>query len=149
MPVAFDLLPAGLHDLTPVHELTAGLPAGASVYGDKAYNAPPTRRASWPTTGVRLVPQRQANMRPNLWADKLALRAWRKRIETLYSQLEAMGVQRLRARTNPGLETQGPRLAPRARLRQRRLAIRVGYISEGCLSGGRQPGAPRTAAPIR
>jgi len=43
-------------------------------------------------------------MRPNIWADKLALRAWRKRIEALYSQLEAMGVQRLRARTNPGLQ---------------------------------------------
>ena len=42
-------------------------------------------------------------MRPNRWADKLALRAWRKRGEALYSQLEAMGVQRLRARTNPGL----------------------------------------------
>ncbi len=43
-------------------------------------------------------------MRPNRWADKLVLRAWRKRIEALYSQLEALGVQRLRARTNPGLE---------------------------------------------
>ncbi len=40
---------------------------------------------------------------PNDWADKLALRAWRKRIEALFSQLEAMGAQRLRARTNPGL----------------------------------------------
>ena len=53
---------------------------------------------------MRLVPIREANMRPNAWADKLALRAWRKRIEALYSQLEAMGVQRLRARTNTGLE---------------------------------------------
>ncbi len=42
-------------------------------------------------------------MRPNSWADKLALRAYRKRIEALFSQLEAMGVQRLRARANPGL----------------------------------------------
>ncbi len=42
-------------------------------------------------TGVRLVPIRRANMRPNTWADKLALRALRKRIETTGSQLEAMG----------------------------------------------------------
>jgi hypothetical protein len=49
---------------------------------------------------MRLVPIRRANMRSNRWADKLALRAHRTRIETLNSQLEAMGLQRLHARTN-------------------------------------------------
>ena len=39
VPVAFDLLPGGLHDLTPIHELTYALPAEATVYGDKGYNA--------------------------------------------------------------------------------------------------------------
>jgi len=104
VPVAFDLLPGGLHDLTPIHELTYGLPAGAAVYGDKGYNAGDDEASIAADTEVRLVPIRKANMRPNAWADKLALRAWRKRIEALYSQLEAMGVQRLRARTNPGLQ---------------------------------------------
>jgi len=104
VPVAFDLVPGGLHDLTPIHELTYGLPAGAAVYGDKAYNAADDEASIAADTEVRLVPIRKANMRPNLWADKLALRAWRKRIEGLYSQLEAMGVQRLRARANPGLQ---------------------------------------------
>jgi hypothetical protein len=103
VPVAFDLVPGGLHDLTPIHELTCALPEGAAVYGDKGYNAGDDEASIADDTGVRLVPIRKANMRPNLWADKLALRAWRKRIEALYSQLEAMGVQRLRARTNPGL----------------------------------------------
>jgi hypothetical protein len=103
VPVAFDLLPGGLHDLTPIHELTYGLPEGAAVYGDKAYNAGEDEASIADETGVRLVPIRKAHMRPNIWADKPALRAWRKRIEALYSQLEAMGVQRLRARTNPGL----------------------------------------------
>ena len=104
VPVAFDFVPGGLHDLTPVHELTYGLPAGAAVYGDKAYNAADDEATIEADTGVRLVPLRKANMRPNDWADKLALRAYRKRIETLYSQFEALGVQRLRARTNPGLK---------------------------------------------
>ena len=104
VPVAFDLLPASLHDLTPVHELTAGLPAGASVYADKAYNSAGDEATILADAGVRLVPQRRVNMRPNLWADKLAIRAFRKRIETLNSQLEAMGLQRLRARTQAGLE---------------------------------------------
>jgi hypothetical protein len=104
VPVAFDLVPGGLHDLTPVHELTYGLPAGAAIYGDKAYNAGDDEASISAEKGARLVPIRKANIRPNLWADKLVLRAWRKRIEALYSQLEAMGVQRLRARTNPGLQ---------------------------------------------
>ena len=104
VPVAFDLLPASLHDLTPVHELTFGLPAGASAYGDKAYNSRHDEATILAEAQVRPVPIRKANMRPNLWADKLALRAYRKAIETVNSQLEAMGVQRLHARTTAGRE---------------------------------------------
>jgi len=104
VPVAFDLLPASWHDLTPVHELTSGLPAGASAYGDKAYNSRRDEASILADTAVRLVPIRKANMQPNLWADKLALRAYRKAIETLNSQLEAMGVQRLHARSTAGVE---------------------------------------------
>jgi Transposase DDE domain len=104
VPVAFDLLPAGLHDLTPVHELTVGLAEGASVYADKAYNSAQDEASILAATGARLVAQRRANMRPNRWADKLAIREFRKRVETLNSQLEAMGVQRLRARTTAGFE---------------------------------------------
>jgi len=100
VPVAFDLLPGGLHDRTPIH----GLPAGAAVYADKAYNAGGDAATILADTGVRLVPIRRANMAPNQWADKRALRGYRKRIETLYSQLEALGVPRLRARTNHGRE---------------------------------------------
>ena len=104
VPVAFDLLPAALHDLPPVHELTYGLPAGASAYGDKAYNSRRDEATILADTQVRLVPIRKANMQPNLWADKLALREHRKAIETLNSQLEALGVQRLHARTTAGVE---------------------------------------------
>ncbi len=104
VPVACDLLPGNLHDLTPIHELTSRLPDGAICYGDKGYNAADDEATILAETGVRLVPIRKANMRPNAWADKVALRAYRKRIETLNSQFEAMGVQRLHARTNPGLE---------------------------------------------
>ncbi len=104
VPVAFELLPAALHDLTPVHELTVGLPNDAGVYGDKAYNSARDEASILADTRVRLVPQRKANMRPNLWADKLVLRHQRQRIETLNSQFEKMGLQRLHARTNAGFE---------------------------------------------
>ena len=79
-----------------------GLPAGPSAYGDKADNSGRDEATILAETRVRLVPIRKANMQPNLWADKLALRAYRKAIETVNSQLEAMGVQRLHARTTAG-----------------------------------------------
>ncbi len=104
VPVAFTLLPASLHDLTPVHELTVGLPAEAATYAGKAFNSAADEASILAEAGVRLVPIRRQNMAPNTWLDKLALREHRKRIETTNSQLEGMGVQRLRARTNPGFE---------------------------------------------
>ena len=104
VPIAFAILPAALHDLTPVHELTFGLPAGAGVYTDKAYNSRADEATILAATGVRLVPIRRANMAPNPWPDRLALRDYRPRTETTNSQLEAMGVQRLRARTTAGFE---------------------------------------------
>ena len=52
---------------------------------------------------MRLAPGGQAHLHPNRWADTLALRDRRKRIETLNSRLVAMGLQRLHARTNVGL----------------------------------------------
>ena len=104
IPVSFDLLPAAYHDLTPIHELTFSLPSGASVFGDKGYIATLDAQTILADTGVRLVSVRRTNMNPNTWADDFDLRLYRKRIETTYSQLEAMGINRLHARTNPGFE---------------------------------------------
>ena len=104
IPVSFDLLPAAYHDLTPIHELAFPLPADASVFGDKGYISAPDAQTILEETGVRLVSIRRQNMAPNSWADVFDLNLYRKRIETIYSQLDAMGVQRLHARTNPGFE---------------------------------------------
>jgi hypothetical protein len=43
-------------------------------------------------------------MQSNSWADDFDLRLYRKRIETLYSQMEKMGIQSLHARTNLGFD---------------------------------------------
>jgi hypothetical protein len=104
LPVRFELLPGGLHDLTPIHELTYGLPEGANVYGDKGYNAKEDEQTIQVETGVRLVPIRKANMKPHEWVDEYHLRKYRESIETVNSQLEKMGVERLHARTQQGLE---------------------------------------------
>lgn len=104
LPIAFDLLPAGHHDLTPIHELTAQLPSGAQVYADKGYIDLKGEASILRETGVRLIPIRRKNMRPHEWADDFNLRQYRLSIETTNSQLASMGIERLHARTNLGFE---------------------------------------------
>ena len=103
-PVSFVLLPESLHDLTPVHELLFGLPQGAKALGDNAFNSADDEASIQADTGVRLVSIRKINMEPNHWIDELDLEHHRKGIETLNSQLESMGLQRLHPRTNQGLD---------------------------------------------
>lgn len=104
LPVAFDLLPAAHHDLTPVHELTFNLPNGACVYTDKGYNSRPDETSILEACGVRLIPIRRANMTPHDWVDEYDLHVYRHTIETVNSQLASMGFERLHARSNPGFE---------------------------------------------
>lgn len=104
LPVAFEVLPAAYHDLTPVHEVLFALPRGSCVYTDKGYNSAPDETSLRLETGVRLIPSRRVNMQPHRWADDYDLRLYRHKIETFNSQLEKMGVERLYARTNAGFE---------------------------------------------
>jgi hypothetical protein len=54
---------------------------------------------------VRLIPVRRKNMKPHEWfVDELELREYRHTIETVNSQAEAMGLERLHARTNAGFD---------------------------------------------
>jgi hypothetical protein len=104
LPVAFTLLPGGWHDLTPIHELTVELPDGAWVYGDKGYNSAPDEAVIQATGGGVLVPRHKDNMAPNTHAEQCGLRTFRLAIETVNSQLVAMGINRLHARSVAGLE---------------------------------------------
>jgi DDE family transposase len=104
IPVSFDLLPASEQDLTPIHELTVALPEGCTVFGDKGYICDPDAQTILAECGIRFVTIRRRNMTPNPWADEYDLRLYRRRIETVYSQMEAMGVQQLHARTNHGFD---------------------------------------------
>ena len=74
------------------------------MFGDKSYISADDARTIFEETSVRLVSIRRENMTPNTWADDFDLRLYRRRIETVYSQLEAMGIQRLHARTNSGID---------------------------------------------
>ena len=104
VPVNYSLLPAHLHDLTPIHELTFVLGPKARVYADKGYNCLAEEASILAESGVRLVPIRRKNMQNHPWQDREDLREYRKSIETANSQLEKFGLQRLYARTMPGFE---------------------------------------------
>jgi hypothetical protein len=101
VPVRVSLLPGSLHDLTPIHELTVELLAGARVFGDKGSNSATDEASILKATKVRLLPVHRASMKPHAWfVDDLELREYRHTIETVNSQCEAMGLHRLHARTN-------------------------------------------------
>ena len=99
------MFPASWHDLTPIYELTFGLPKGARVYADKGYISALVKRTLRPTAkrdGVHLVAKHKANMKPNTFQDWGDLKWYRHHVETANSQLESMGIQRLHARTDAG-----------------------------------------------
>jgi len=104
LPVAFTLLPGGWHDLTPIHELPAELPEGAWVYGDKGDNSAPDEAVIRATGGGVLVPLHKDTMAPHTRAEQGGLRTVRRAIETLNSQLTAMGIAHLHVRSVAGLE---------------------------------------------
>jgi hypothetical protein len=103
IPISFALLEASHHDLTPLHELCYVLPEGSCVYGDKGYNSADDEASLLEETAVKLVPARRKDMKEqNSLSEFFALQRYRKGIETLNSQLESMGIQRLKTRTNEG-----------------------------------------------
>lgn len=103
IPVAFDLLPARWDELVAVQSLLATLAEGSCVVADKGYISYKEQLLAYLNGGVRLVAKFRTNMRGNSEADARLIRHHRPRIETLNSQLEKMGLQRLHARTNQGL----------------------------------------------
>jgi IS5 family transposase len=100
IPVAFTLRPARRHERSAVTRLLAHLPAGATVLGDGSYVSQP-RATFWLRHRIRLIARRYGRMSPNT-AEERTLLAHRQLIETAHSQLESMGLQRLRARTRTG-----------------------------------------------
>jgi hypothetical protein len=106
VPVSFQMLPGCWHDLTPIYELTFGLPKGAKVYADKGYISAKVKRALRPTVrraGVHLIAWHKKSMKPNSFEEWCDLKWYRHLVETANSQLESMGIQRLHARTDQGL----------------------------------------------
>ncbi|MCG8352680.1 MAG: hypothetical protein MI924_33355 [Chloroflexales bacterium] len=105
IPVRVQVLPAGVHALTPLHERAVVLPPGARRFGDQGANSAADAARLPADRGVRLIPVRRANMRPHAWVvDDSALPEYRHTSETVNRQCEQMGRERLYARTHTGFE---------------------------------------------
>jgi hypothetical protein len=102
-PVNFLLLPAAWDELTHVQDLLAVLHEGATVVADKGYISQLDELLAYLDGGIRLVPKYRKNMRGNSPEDARLIRQNRSMVETVNSQLEKMGLQRLHARSNAGI----------------------------------------------
>jgi hypothetical protein len=102
-PVAFDLLPAVWHELTPLQYLLAELPPASRVLGDGAYVSQEAELLDLTYGAIHLIPKRHARLRQQNTPDEVwLLQHFRLSIETAHSQLEKMGIQHLFARTLDG-----------------------------------------------
>ena len=102
-PVNFLLLPAAWDELIHVQDLLAVLPEGSTVVADKGYISQLDELLAYLDGGIRLVPKYRKNMRGNSPEDAQLIRQHRSMVETVNSQLEKMGLQRLHARSNAGI----------------------------------------------
>ncbi len=84
--------------------MAVALPPGARLIGDKDCVSAADAARLLADTGVRLIAARRKKMRPQPWSDELAIRTYRRVIETVYSQAEKRGIQWLHARMNAGRE---------------------------------------------
>jgi hypothetical protein len=93
-------------DLVGLQELTLDLPAGAKLYGDKAYNDYAYEEALQVQQGLTLLPLRKDNSkRPHAPEVASRISRVRKRIETTFSQVTAKFARRIAAVTEACFES--------------------------------------------
>lgn len=102
IPVHFEVLPASWDELDATPHLLADLPPGSRVLADKGYVSLPEARAVYDHGQVQLIAKQRKNMIPNTLEHRELLKKHRGRIETLFSQLQSMGIQQLHTRTAQG-----------------------------------------------
>lgn len=105
-PVEVLLLCGCAHDLTGMKEMRLPLPAGATLYADKAYTDYDYEDQLHAQQEITLLSTRKSNSkRPHSEEVAITLRRARKRIETTFSQIYARLARRIHAVTSAGFES--------------------------------------------
>jgi len=105
-PVEVLLLCGCSSDLRGMKEMTLPLPAGAVLYGDKAYNDYGYEQQLHEQQQLTLLPIRKRNSkRPHTAEITAQISRIRKRIETTFSQVSARLARRIAAVTEAGFES--------------------------------------------
>lgn len=104
-PVEAFLRPGGRSDTGQVRNFEFDLPAGSTVYGDKAYNEYFTEDTLAEACEVTLSPMRKKDStRPDSASVRYLQAVYRKRIETTFSQIDRLMPQSIHATTAGGFE---------------------------------------------
>lgn len=104
-PVEFFLTPGSFADVTALSTFAFDLPAGAVIYGDRAYNAYALEDLLQEAAGIQLLPLRKkGSTRPLPPSLRFLQHYYRKRIETVGSLLERLLPKSLHAVTAHGFE---------------------------------------------
>ena len=105
LPVEVHLTPGSCSDTAELKNFALDLPAGSTVYGDKAYNDYLTEDLLAEAGEVTLLPQRKSNARRRLpaWVAYVQQR-YRKVVETSFSGLERLMPKSIHAVTARGFE---------------------------------------------
>ena len=102
LPVEAFLTPGSYSDTAELKHFAFDLPAGSTVYGDKAYNEYLTEDLLLEGAGITLLPVRKKNSRRGVAAYvEYVQRYYRKRVETVGSQIERLLPRSIHA-TSPG-----------------------------------------------
>jgi len=102
--VEFVLTSGVVADIDGFRCLTLDLPPGAKVHGDRAYTDYQEEDLLWVAGGIKVQAQRKANTKRRVapWPEALA-RPVRQRVESTFSQLEALLPRHIHAVTSQGL----------------------------------------------
>lgn len=102
-PVSFELLPATWDELTHVQDLLTVLLESSKGVADKGYISQLDELLAYFDCIIRLVPKYRKNIQDNSPEDVKLIRQNCSMIETVNSQLESTGLQRIRTRSNAGI----------------------------------------------
>lgn len=104
IPVEFAILPGCYHDIDGLKNMFLDLPQGSTLFGDSAYTDYNLEETCMDAENIRLMIDRKRNsQKPHKPWENGMITHYRKKIETVFSQISYMFPKRIHAVTSQGL----------------------------------------------